>query len=149
MVQISHSYLTFAIRVMSLLFSTVSRFVIAFIPRSKCLLISWLQSPSVVILELKKINKVCHFFIISQSICHTVIGLDAMIWAFWMLSFRPAFPFSSFTFVKRLFTSSSLSAIRVVSPAYLKLLVFLPAILIPVWDLSSLGYCMMFSVYVN
>ena len=59
------------------------------------------------------------------------MGLAAMILVFWMLSFKPAFSFSSFTFLKRLFSFSSLSAIRVVSSAYLRLLMFLPAILIP------------------
>ena len=57
---------------MSLLFNMLSRFVIAFLPRSKCLLISWLQSPSAVILELKKIK----FVTVSPSICHEVMGLD-------------------------------------------------------------------------
>ena len=58
------------------------------------------------------------------------MGLDAMILIFWMLSFKPAFLLSSFTFIKRLFNSSSLSAVRVVSSAYLRLLIFLLAILI-------------------
>ena len=60
------------------------------------------------------------------SICHEVMGLDAMIFIFWMLSFKPSFSCSSFTFIKRLF-SSSLSAIRVVSSAYLRLLIFSPS----------------------
>ena len=68
--------------------------------------------------------------IISPSIFHEVMGLDAMILVFWMLSIRPTCSLYSFTFIKRLF-SSSLSAIRVVSSAYLRLLTFLPAILIP------------------
>ena len=59
------------------------------------------------------------------------MGLDAMILVFWMLSFKLTFSLSSFTFIKRLFSSSSLSAIRVVSSAYLRLLIFIPAILIP------------------
>ena len=59
------------------------------------------------------------------------MGLDAVILVFWMLSFKPAFSLSSFTFIRRLFSSSSLSAIRVVSSTYLRLLIFLPAILIP------------------
>ena len=58
-------------------------------------------------------------------------GTGCMILVFWMLSFKPTFSLSSFTFIKRLFNSSLLSAIRVVSSAYLKLSVFLPAILIP------------------
>ena len=65
-------------KVISLLFNTLSRFVIAFLPRSKCLLISWLQSPSAVILELKKIKSVT-VSIVSPSMCHEVMGLDAMI----------------------------------------------------------------------
>ena len=60
------------------LFNMLSRFVIAFLPRSKCLLISWLQSPSAVILEPKK-RKSITVFIVSPSICHEVMGPDAMI----------------------------------------------------------------------
>ena len=101
-------------KVMSLLFNTLSRFVVAFLLRSKCLLISWLQSSSAAILETKKIKSVT-VSIVSPSICHEVMGPDAMILVFWMLSFKPAFLHSSFTFIKRLFSSSSLSAIRVVS----------------------------------
>ena len=78
--------------------------VIAFIPRSKRLLISWLQSPSAVILELKQIKSVT-VSIVSQSVCHQVMGRDAMILVFWMLSFKPAFSLSSFTFTKRFFSS--------------------------------------------
>ena len=75
------------------------------------------------------------------------MGPDAMIFIFWILSFKPAFLLSSFTFIKRLFSSSSLSAIRVVSPAYLRVLVFLPAILIPVCASSSPAFLMMYSAY--
>ena len=109
---------TFVGKVMSLLFNVLSRLVITFLPRSKCLLISWLQSPSAVILETEKKKKVCHCF---HSL---VMGPDAMILVFWMLSFNPTFSLSSFTFIKRLFSSSSLSAISVVSSAYLRLLIF-------------------------
>ena len=66
---------------MSLLFNTLSRFVIAFLPRSKCLLISWLQSPSAVILELKKIKSVT-VSIVSPFICHEGMGPGAMIFVF-------------------------------------------------------------------
>ena len=125
--------------------SSSSRLVIAFLPRSKRLLISWLQSPSAVILEPKKIKSVT-VSIVSPSICHEVMRPDAMILVFWMLtSFRPVFSPSSFTFVKRLFSSSSLSAIRVVSSAYLRLLIFLPAILIPACVLFSPAFHMMYS----
>ena len=72
---------TFVGKVMSLLFNMLSRLVIAFLPRSKCLLISWLQSPPAVILEPKKIKSVT-VFIVSPSICHEVMGLDAMILVF-------------------------------------------------------------------
>ena len=69
-----------------------------------------------------------------------------MILVFSMLSFKPVFSLSSFTFIKRLFSSSLLSAIRV-SSAYLKFLVFLQAILIPVCVSSSLAFPMMYSAY--
>src|SRR5574337_591813 len=64
-----------------------------------------------------------------------------------MLSFKPTFSLSTFTFTKRLFSSSSLSAIRVVSSAYLRLLIFLPAILIPACASSRLAFCTMYSAY--
>ena len=113
---------TFVGKVMSLLFNMLSRLVITFLPRSKCLLISCLQSPSAVILEPQiKSDTVST---VSPSICHEVIGQDAMVLVFWMLSFKPAFSLSSFTFIKRLFSSSLLSAIRVMSSVYLKLLIF-------------------------
>ena len=66
---------------------------------------------------------------------------------FWILSFKPAFSLSSFTFIKRLFSCSSLSAIKVVSSAYLRLLIFLLAVLIPAWASSSLAFHMMYSAY--
>ena len=88
-------------------------------------------------------NKVRHCFPI---ICHEVMGLDAMILVFWMLSFKPTFSLSSFTFIKRLF-SSSLCATRVVSSAYLRLLIFLLSILIPDCASSSLVFLIMYSAY--
>ena len=127
---------TFVGKVMSQLFNTLSRFVIAFLPRSKYHLISWPQSLSTVILEPKKIKSVT-VSIVSPSICHEVMGPDAMIFVFWMLSFKPAFSLSSFTFIKRLFSSFSLSATRLISSVYLRLLISLPAILIPVCDSPS------------
>ena len=81
-------------KVMSLLFNMLSSLVIAFLPRSKCILISWLQSPSAVILKLPKINSVS-VSIVYESICHEVMGLDAMIFVSWMLSFKSAFSPSS------------------------------------------------------
>ena len=73
--------------------------------------------------------------------------LDVMILVFWMLSFKPAFSLSSFTFIKRLFSSSLLSAIRVVSSVYLRLLIFLLTIWIPACASSSLVFHMMYSTY--
>ena len=72
---------TFVGKVISLLFYKLSRFVIVFLPRSKCLLISWLQSPSAVILEPKEIKSLT-VSIVSPSVCHEVMGLDAMILVF-------------------------------------------------------------------
>ena len=109
MVQLSHPNMTtgktivltrwtFVGKVMSLLFNMLSRLLITFLPRSKRLLISWLQSPSAVILEPPKIKSAT----VSPSICHEVMGSDAIILVFWMLSFKPTFSLSSFTFIKRL-----------------------------------------------
>ena len=92
MVQLSHLYMTtgktiawtrqtFIGKGMSLLFNMLSRFVIAFLPRSKQFLISWLQSTSAMILEPKKINSLT-VSIVSPSICHEVMELDAMILVF-------------------------------------------------------------------
>ena len=82
---------------------------------------------------------------VSPSISYEVMGPDAMILVFWMLSFKPTFSLSSFTFIKNLSSSSS-STIRVVSSAYLRLLMFLPTIsIVLVWDSSSPGFLMMYS----
>ena len=116
MVQLAHPYMTtgktialtrqtFVGKVKSLLFNMLSRFFIAFLPRSKHLLISWLQSPSAVILEPKKIKAVS----VSISFPIYLLWGDGTIchdFRFWMLGFK-----SSFTFIKSLFSSSSLSAI--------------------------------------
>ena len=129
MIQLSHPYMTtgktialtrqtFVSKVTSLLFNMLSRFVIAFLPRCKHFLTSWLQSPSAVILKPKKIKSVT----ISTSIYHDVMGPDAMILGFWMLSFKPAFSCSFFTFIKRLFSSCLLSVIRVILSAFLILI---------------------------
>ena len=122
MVQLSQPYMntgkttaltrqTFVRKVMSLLFKMLSRLVITFLPRSKCLLISWLQSPSAVTLETSKI--VCHHFHCfpiylpwsDGTTCHDHFFFS-------ILSSKPTFSLFSFTFIKRLFISSSLSAIR-------------------------------------
>ena len=153
-VHLSHPYMTtgktialtrrtFVGKIMTLLFNVLSRLVITFVPRSKCLLIPLLQSPSAVILEPRKIKSAT----VSPSICHKVMGPDAMILVFWMLSFKPTFSLSSFTLIKRFFSASSLSAIRVVSSACLRLLIFLLAILIPACVSSSPAFLMMYSAY--
>ena len=98
MVQLSHPYMTtrktialtiwtFVNKIMTLLFNMLPRFVIAFLSRSKHLLISWLQSPSTVILEPKNIKSVT-LSTFSPSICHKVMGPGAMTLIFWMLSFK-------------------------------------------------------------
>ena len=112
---------TFVGKVMSLLFNMLSRFAIAFLPRSKYLLISWLHSPSADFGAQE--NKVCHCFQCFPIYSSWSDGTGCHDLCFWMLKFKPAFSLSSFTFIKRLFCSSSLSAIRVVS-AYLRLLYF-------------------------
>ena len=89
-------------------------------------------------------NKVSHCFHIYLPWSD---GPDAMILVFWMLNFKPTFSLSSFTYIKKLFSSSSLSAIRVVSTAYLRLLMFLPAILIQVCASSSPAFLIMYSAY--
>ena len=122
MVQLSHPCMTtgettalttqtFVGKVMSLPFNTLSRFVIAFLPRSKHLFISCLQSLSTVILESKKMKAVT-IFTFPLSICPEVMGADTMILIFQMLSFKPAFSLFPFTLIKGFFSSSLLSAIE-------------------------------------
>ena len=90
-------------------------------------------------------NTICCCFLPPPSVCHEVMGRDAMILVFWMLSFKPTFALYSFTFIKNLFSSSSPSAIRAVSYAYVRLLIFIPTILIPAYDSSSPAFHMMYS----
>ena len=156
MVQLSHPYMTtgktialtrwtFVGKVMSLLFNMLSSLVIALLPGSMCLLISWLQSLSAVTLEPKK--KVCHFFHcfsiylpwIHRTRCHDL--------CFWMLSIKPAFSLSSFTFIRRPFSSSLFSSMRVVSSAYLRVLIFLLIVVIPPCASFILAFHMMYSSY--
>ena len=113
-VQLSHPYVTtgktialtrrtLVGKVMPLLLNILSRLVITFLPRSKRLLISWLQSPFEVILEPPKI-KSDTVSTVSPFTSHEVMGPDAMILVFWMLSFQPTFSLTSFTSIKRLLT---------------------------------------------
>ena len=105
---------TFVGKVIYLLFNTLSMFVIVFLSRSKCVLISWLQSLSSVILEPKKI-KFGMVSIFSPSIFHEV-----MVWCYDLSFLNVEFPASFFTLFKRLSSSSSFSAIKVVSSVYLR-----------------------------
>ena len=136
MVQLSHPYMTagktlaltiwtFISKMMSLLFNMLSRLAIIFLPRSKPLLISWLQSPSAVILEPRKIKSVT-VSIVSPCICHKVMEPDAMIFFFfWMLSFKPVFFHSPRPPLSRgSLAPLHFSAIRMVSSAYLRLSYF-------------------------
>ena len=155
-VQLSYPYMTtgktialtrwtFVNKVMPLLFNMLSMFVIAFLPRCKSL--NFMAAVTISSDFGAQKNKVCHCFRYFPSICHEVMGLDAMILVFWMLSFKPTFSLFSFTFIKRLFSSSLLSAIRVVSSAYLRLLIFLLAFLISACVSSSLAFPMIYSAY--
>ena len=127
-VQLSHPYMTtgktialtrgtFVGKVMSLLFNMLSGLVIAFLPRSKCLLISWLQLPSTVIFKPEE-RKSVTASTFPLSICHEMMELDAMSYVFCMLRFKPVFSLFFFTLIKKLFSSSSLSDIIVVPSAY-------------------------------
>ena len=90
-------------------------------------------------------NKVCNCFHCFPIYLPWDDGTGCHDLSLWMLSFMPAFSLFSFTFIKRLFSSSLLSAIRVVSSAYLRLLIFLPAVLIPACASASLVFHMMYS----
>ena len=115
MIQLSYPYVTtekvlaltvwtFVSKMMSLFFNVLSMLVIAFLPRSKHLFFSWLQQPSTVILETPpKIKKNVNVPTLPPSFCHEVMGPDAMILIFWMLSFKPAISLSSFILIEILF----------------------------------------------
>ena len=154
-VQLSHPYRTtgktialtgqtFVSKVMSLLFNMMSWFSIAFLPTNKFLFIAAVTVHSDFGAQE---NKVCHCFL-CFPIC--LPWNDGTRWhdlLFWMLSFKLVFSLSSFTFIKKLLNSSFLSAIRVVSSAYVRILIFLPTILISVCASSSLEFLMMYSTY--
>ena len=129
--QLSHPYMTtgkttaltrrnFVGKVISLLLNMLSRLVITFLPKSKSLLISLLQLPSAVILEPGK-RRSYTVSTVSPSISHEVMGEDAIIFISLILNLKPTFSLSSFTFIKRLCSSSSFSTISVLSSAYLRL----------------------------
>ena len=150
MVQFSHSYMTtgktitftFLGKVMSLVFNILSRFVIGFFPKSKHLLIPWLQSLFMLIFKPRKMKSDSFYFFhiylpwSDRTGCHHL--------HVWMLTFKPAFLLSTCTFIKSLFSSSSLSAIKVVYYAYLRLLILLQAILIPAYESPSSAFHVMY-----
>ena len=157
MVQLSHPYMTtgktialtrqtFVGQVMSLLFKILSRLVIVFLPRSKCSF-NFIASVTICSDFVAPKNKVSHCFYCFLIYLPWSDGIGCHDLSFWMLSFKPTFSLSSCIFIKRLFSFSSFSAIRVVSSVYLRLLIFLPAILIPAYALSSRAFCMMYSAY--
>ena len=92
-------------------------------------------------------NKIYHCFHFSPSVYHEMMEPDTMILVFWILNFKPGFLLSSLTLIKRLFSYSLISAFRVVSSAYLRLLIFLLVILIPACASSNLAFCLMYSAY--
>ena len=155
-VQLSHPYMTtgktkpltrrtFVVKVMFLLFNVLSRLDIIFLSTSKCLnFMAVVTNCSDFGAPFK--NTVCYCFCCYPSICHVVMGPDAMILVLWMFHFKPTFSLSFLTFIRRLF-SSSFSAINMVSSAYLKLLIFLLAVLIPACASSSPAFHMMYSAY--
>ena len=155
-VQFSHPYVTtgktlalirwmFVSKVLSLLFNMLSKWVMNFLPRSKCLLISWLQSPSAVIFVPKKI--VCHCFHCFPIYLPWSDGTRYHGLSFRMLSFKLTISLSSFTFIKRIFSSSSFSVVRVASSVYLRLLTFPPVILIPACASVSPAFHMIHSAW--
>ena len=154
MVQLSHLYMTtgktialtiwtFASKVMHLLFNVLSSLVmvksqVSFNFMAAVTTYSDFGAP-----KLKSVT----VSTVSPSICHEVMGSDAINLAFWILNLKPAFLLSFCTIFKRLFSSSLLSVIRVVSSVYLRLLIFLPGILIPACVSSSPAFCKMYSAY--
>ena len=131
-----------------MLFNILPRYIIAFLPRSNRLLISWLQSPTICS-DFRAQEEICHFFHVSPSIFHVVMVPDAIIlglFFFLIFSFKPAL-LLSFTLIKRFFGSSLLSAVRVVSSTYLMLLMFFSPPLIPACSPSSPAFLVMCSVY--
>ena len=123
------------------IFNMLSWFVIAFLPKNKCLWVSWLLSPCTVILELKKI-KSATLYTFSSSVCQEVMTPDAMIFVFCMLSFKPAFhPLSPSL------RGSLLPIFQPLQWHHLRLLIFLLAIMIPACESSGPAFHMMYSAY--
>jgi len=136
-----------------MLFNMLSRLVKTFLPRSKHLISSKEQAfnfmAAVTICSDfgAQENKICYSLNCFPIYLPWSDGTGCHDLCFWMLHFKPDFSLSSFTFIKKLFSSSSLSAIRVVSSAYLRLLIFLLTIWIQACASSSPAFCMMYSAY--
>ena len=126
---------------MSLLFSTLSR--LHSFPSKKQVSFNFMAAVTILSDFGAQENKIYHRLHFFPFYAPGGYGTEYHDLNFLMLSFKPAFSFSSFTLTKSFFSSSSLSAIRVVSPAYLRLLIFSPAILILACDSSSLAFYMM------
>ena len=153
--QLSHPYMTtgktialtkwtFVGQAMSLLLNMLSKLVITFSFKEQASF-NFMAAVTIYSDFGAPKNKVCLCFHSFPIYFHEMMRPDAMILVFCVLSFKPNYSLSSFTFIKRLFGSSSLSAIRVVSSAYLRLLIFLPEILIPACTSSSPAFLMMYS----
>ena len=132
---------TFENKEMSLLFNMLSRLVLTFL--------NFMATVTICSEFGTQENKICHCFHDSPIYLPWSDGTNAMMFVFWMLSFKAGFSLSSFTFLKRVFSSSLLSAIRVVSSAYLMLLMFLPENLIPAWASSSPAFHVKYSAYLS
>ena len=135
----------FVSKVLHLLFNMLSKLAIDLLPRSKCLLISWLQSSSAVILEPKKI--VCHCFHCFPIYLPWSDGTRCHDLSFLNVEFQARFFTLLFHFHLEAFSSCSLPAIRVVPSSYLRLLVFLLVILFSAYGSSSMAFRMMYSAY--
>ena len=150
MVQLAHPYMTtgktvaltrqiLLARVVSLLFNMLSRFIIVFLAKSMSFNF---MSAFIIHRDFRSQEiKICNCFTLSASISHGLMGLDAMIFVFWMLKNSPLSSSSRGSLIPLYF------AFRVVSSAYLRLLIFFLAILIPPYDSSSPSFCMSFSPY--
>ena len=128
-------------KVMSLLFNMLSRLVITFLPRSKCL--NFIAAVTVHSNFGAQENKICHCFHFLPFYLPSRDETECRDLSFVNVEFRPAFSLSSFTLIKRFFQSSSLSATGVIYSAFLRWLIFLLAVLIPACDSFSLAFCMM------
>ena len=137
---------TLGVKVKPLLFNILSKFVIAFLSRSKRLLILWMHSPSAVILEPKKTKSIV-IFPFPTSICHEVMGPDAMILVFWMLSLNQLFHSSLSPASRGSLVLLHFLPLEWCHSTYLRLLISLPAILIPACDSSSSAFHMMYFAY--